>query len=264
MKTGIIYCYFNPISGKRYIGQTTDERNRRSAFRNKELYCTRLGEGGKLSKFDAARKKYGVDTFVYSVLCKIEDDDEQVLHLRLDDLEKYYIKKYDSFHNGYNSTEGGFSGKLSEETKAKISESLKGRPMSKLTYQKLCLTGYPHTEESKRKISEKLRNVIKILLNTQCLENIIQKKVNVRTQNPERESVQEQKMEKVNQFYVLLNLESLLKNLPAKGTLVNGWAEIENLTHKFQTVVEVRLKQLTDTFGNLKNKLWLKEKRRKT
>ena len=73
MKTGIIYCYLNPINGKRYIGQTTDERSRRSAFKTKELYCTKLGEGGKLSKFDAARKKYGIDSFVYTVLCKIED-----------------------------------------------------------------------------------------------------------------------------------------------------------------------------------------------
>lgn len=41
----------------------------------------------------------------------------ELLHQRLDELEQYYIKKYDTFNNGYNSTEGGFSGKLSEETK---------------------------------------------------------------------------------------------------------------------------------------------------
>lgn len=157
MKTGIIYCYFNPINGKRYIGQTVNERSRRSAFKTRELYCTKRGNGGKLSKFDSARKKYGINSFVYTVLCRIQDDNEEILHSRLDDLEKYYIKKYDSFHNGYNSTEGGFSGKLSEETKARISESLKGRPMSELTYQKICLTGYHYSEESKRKISEKAK-----------------------------------------------------------------------------------------------------------
>lgn len=57
-------------------------------------------------------------------------------------------------NNGYNMTEGGYNGLLSEETKQKISDSLKGHKMSLLTYQKLCLTGYPHTEESKKKISE--------------------------------------------------------------------------------------------------------------
>ena len=157
MKTGIIYCYLNPINDKRYIGQTVNEQARKSAFRTKELYCTRLGNGGKLSKFDAARKKYGINTFVYSVLCKIQDDDLEILHNRLDELEQYYIKKYDTFHSGYNSTEGGNSGRLSDETKQKISESLKGRPMSELTYQKLCLVRRPHTEESKKKISEKAK-----------------------------------------------------------------------------------------------------------
>lgn len=67
------------------------------------------------------------------MLCRIQDDDLEKLHDKLDELEKYYIKKYDTFNNGYNSTEGGFSGKLSDETKQKISESLKGRPMSELT-----------------------------------------------------------------------------------------------------------------------------------
>ena len=86
-------------------------------------------------------------------MCKIEDDDEIILHQRLDELEKYYIKKYDSFHNGYNCTEGGFSGKRSNETKSKISESLKGRPMSTATYMNFCLAGHPHTEETKKKLS---------------------------------------------------------------------------------------------------------------
>lgn len=157
MRTGIIYCYLNPINDKRYIGQTINEQSRRSDFRTRELYCTKFGNGGKLSKFDAARKKYGIDTFVYSVLCKIQEDDLEILHNRLDELEQYYIKKYDTFHSGYNSTEGGNSGRLSDETKQKISESLKGRPMSELTYQKLCLVGRPHTEESKKKLSEKAK-----------------------------------------------------------------------------------------------------------
>lgn len=157
MRTGIIYCYLNPINKKRYIGQTINERSRRSAFKTKKLYCTKLNNGGKLSKFDAAREKYGIDIFIYSILCKIQDSNLEKLHDELDKLEQYYIKKYDTFNNGYNSTEGGFSGRLSEETKRKISESLKGRPMSDLTYQKLCLTKYAHTEESKRKISEKAK-----------------------------------------------------------------------------------------------------------
>ena len=45
----------------------------------------------------------------------------------------FYIKKYDSFENGYNSTFGGEGRrgyKLSQETKELISMSLKGKPMN--------------------------------------------------------------------------------------------------------------------------------------
>lgn len=157
MRTGIIYCYLNPINEKRYIGQTINENSRRSAFKTKELYCTKLNHGGKLSKFDAARKKYGIDTFIYSVLCRIQDDDLEKLHDKLDELEKYYIKKYDTFNNGYNSTEGGFSGKLSDEAKQKISESLKGRPMSELTKQNLTFKDHKHSLETRAIISEKAK-----------------------------------------------------------------------------------------------------------
>lgn len=37
-------------------------------------------------------------------------------------------------NHGYNMTEGGYNGLLSEETKQKISEALKGHKMSPLTY----------------------------------------------------------------------------------------------------------------------------------
>lgn len=157
MRKGIIYCYTNKINGKQYVGQTIDEQSRRSAFRTKELYCTKLDSGGKLSKFDAARKKYGIESFEYDILETIEDDNLDNLHINLDLLEQKWIKILDTFKNGYNCTEGGFSGRLSEETKKKISESLKGHSISELTYQKLCLTGYAHTEESKKKISEKAK-----------------------------------------------------------------------------------------------------------
>lgn len=157
MCQGIIYCYRNIVNNKYYVGQTTNEPSRRSAFRTKKFYCTSLNNGGKLSKFDNARHKYGLESFEYLVLDTVEAEDSGQLRIRLDQLEQDYIKKYDSFYNGYNCTEGGFGGRLSEESRHRISDSLKGRPMSPLTYEKLCLTGYPHTEESKKKLSEKAK-----------------------------------------------------------------------------------------------------------
>lgn len=155
---GIIYCYTNKINGLKYIGQTTNEQSRRCSFTNPNArYCTsykQYKEGGKLSKFDQARKDFGLEAFDYEILDIIENEDSEYLIDELNALETYYIKKYDTMNNGYNMTEGGYNGLLSDETKHKISESLKGHKMSELTYQKLCLTGYPHTEESKKKISE--------------------------------------------------------------------------------------------------------------
>ena len=110
--SGIIYCYTNVVNNKKYIGQTTDEKSRRYAFFNREEYCTSHKSGGRLSHFDLARKKYGTNNFTYEVLESIEDNNIDSLYKRLDELEKYYILKYDTFNSGYNSTSGGSSGKI--------------------------------------------------------------------------------------------------------------------------------------------------------
>ena len=155
---GIIYCYTNKINGLKYIGQTTNEIGRRYSFTNPNVrYCTSYEiykQGGKLSKFDQARKDFGLGAFEYKIIDRVENDDKECLISQLNALETYYIKKYDTMNNGYNMTEGGYNGLLSDETKHKISESLKGHKMSLLTYQKLCLTGHPHSEETKERISE--------------------------------------------------------------------------------------------------------------
>ena len=49
-----------------------------------------------------AIRKYGVDKFKITELEKCEEKN-------LDEREVYYISLYNSYHNGYNMTEGGKS-----------------------------------------------------------------------------------------------------------------------------------------------------------
>ena len=149
--TGIIYKYTSP-SGKSYIGQTTRPEGRMEQHR-------RMQDD---SAFHRAIKKYGFDNFKYEVLVTIDLEDKQELKQKLDYFEKFYIRKYKTFENGYNETLGGGGNlgiKISEETRRKISESLKGRTLSEEQKRKLSEVNKgrkfgPMSEEQKRKLSE--------------------------------------------------------------------------------------------------------------
>lgn len=97
---GFIYKVTNKINGKVYIGQTIQSV--------KDRWYRHCGKRG-ISKaemnthFKRAILKYGKDNFTIEVL---ETCDSTLLN----DREKYYIKLYDSFNKGYNSTLGGTDG----------------------------------------------------------------------------------------------------------------------------------------------------------
>jgi group I intron endonuclease len=111
---GYIYGFKSP-SGKWYIGQTKNE----SLFRY--LQISYVSQKAKYrAKFQNAIKKYGLDSFQFYVL-DIAPDSES-----LNELEKEYIKFYNSVENGYNCTYGGDKWELSEESKLKMSNSHTG------------------------------------------------------------------------------------------------------------------------------------------
>jgi group I intron endonuclease len=113
---GVIYCYHCIPTGKKYIGQTVFEERRRGQHRHD---CGR----GVNNKFYRAVRKYGWDNFIYGI---VDEYDTCILN----EQEIFYVDKYNTYHNGYNSTIGGEGcrGFLpSEETKKKQSVAAKNR-----------------------------------------------------------------------------------------------------------------------------------------
>lgn len=136
MITGIIYKYVSP-SNKIYIGQTTNEDKRK-----REHYNCAMNNTDNMI-FHKAIRKYGWNNFTYEVIFNEEFDSLEKCQNKLNEMEQYFIAKYNSYNNGYNSTLGGDTirgYKWSDEAR----ENHKRRIY------------HPHTEEAKQKIREKL------------------------------------------------------------------------------------------------------------
>ena len=96
--------------------------------------------------FMNAIRKYGWDNFKHEILF-VGLDKEEAEHKEIELIAQC---RSDEKAHGYNVEHGGnSSGKMSEETKRKISKSLKGRHTDVAP-----LLGKHHTAETKRKLSE--------------------------------------------------------------------------------------------------------------
>ena len=85
-----IYKITNNINGKVYIGQTNNPKRRFQEHKNKGY--------GEAKILYYAFDKYGIENFSFETIEEVKNYNER---------EKYWIKYYDSFENGYNLTEGG-------------------------------------------------------------------------------------------------------------------------------------------------------------
>lgn len=142
MKTGIIYGYTNLESGKMYIGQTLHPERRWKAHRY-----------GKYKNGWHIDYQNNPDKYEYSV---IEYD---VPEDKLDEREIFWISFFDSYHNGYNLTEGGGGIRgcnVSISTREKLSKINKGKPKTLEQRQKMseAQKGKPKTLEHRQKMSE--------------------------------------------------------------------------------------------------------------
>lgn len=108
---GIIYKIENMINHKVYIGQTSQERGFKDRYcrkgqgiervYNSYLYKQKHNRCYNVHLFKAI-EKYGFDAFVID-----EIFDVALTEYELNEKEIFYIEKFDSFRNGYNSTLGG-------------------------------------------------------------------------------------------------------------------------------------------------------------
>ena len=90
---GKIYIIKNNINTKVYIGQTIQTLGKR--FSNHKI-----ASNFEDTKFYRAIRKYGKENFYIELI-------EEVPQEELNNRECYWIKFYDSYYNGYNSTLGG-------------------------------------------------------------------------------------------------------------------------------------------------------------
>jgi group I intron endonuclease len=111
---GIIYKLTSP-SGKVYIGQTVKSFETRLSKHESAAKNLNKMDGCRL--LNNAIRKYGFDSFEKIVFFECDDSD-------LNEFEQFCIAMLETMApKGYNLTEGGDSGKKSDATKAKMSES---------------------------------------------------------------------------------------------------------------------------------------------
>ena len=150
---GYIYLRTNTVNGKKYVGLTTDLKTRQYNWNN-------LNQPYAGAAINAAREKYGIDAFDFEILKECKDEE-------LDYWEMYYIKELNTkAPYGYNLTDGGEGVKgcnVSEETKKKLSERMKGEnnpfwgkhhTEETKEFLKMINVGKKWTEEQKKKMSE--------------------------------------------------------------------------------------------------------------
>jgi group I intron endonuclease len=140
---GFIYMLTSP-SGKSYIGQTVNTVEERfKKHRTCNSSCTALVN---------AVKKYSWDMFDKSWYeCPNED---------LNKHEEMLIEVLDTIApNGYNLKCGGSNNSPSQETRAKISNTLKGQIISEETKQKMSVSRLGGTHSGGQKISESKKRI---------------------------------------------------------------------------------------------------------
>lgn len=121
-----VYGWKNKINNKWYIGIT--KRDYKTRWHEHEINALSSSKKSqeKLKKFYRAIRKYGLSNFEKHVL-EIQNDNCSLKMLA--QAERFWIKYYNSYSNGYNCDEGGngYGYKQTEEVRNKMSQNRKGK-----------------------------------------------------------------------------------------------------------------------------------------
>ena len=144
----IIYKATNKVNNKVYIGQTKHSLETR---KNRHL---QLAKKGVKTHFYEAIRKYGEDNFEWEIICSAKDKKT------LNELETYYITKYNSIKNGYNMVDGGDNNVMDiESVKTHHAEIMQSEIVRKKISKSMKEYRRKHgfSEEHRRKLSESLK-----------------------------------------------------------------------------------------------------------
>lgn len=130
-KYGIIYCAYNKVNGKRYIGQTSQllcERKSGHYTKDPEIY------------FHRALRKYNINDWEWTIIKECFSKEE------LDEQEDYWINFYDARDpdKGYNIRGGGANAKPTQDMIKHardrfVEEYSKNNPSNKKVYNIRCV-----------------------------------------------------------------------------------------------------------------------------
>lgn len=140
-----IYMIKNMHNNKVYIGQSANINKRWNNHRSK------LENNSHENKhLQDSYNKYGKDNFEYTIICECRKEE-------LNDLEKYYIRKYHSYDNkyGYNLTKGGDQYEFNDDTIEKMRESHKHEyvPIVQFTKDKKLVNKFKSLSEASRSVN---------------------------------------------------------------------------------------------------------------
>lgn len=115
-----IYSITNKINNKKYIGKTC----RSVEYRWKEHIRTARKNDEQHRTLYKAINKYGVENFIVETI-------EECASSLVNEREQYWIKHYNTLHNGYNETLGGDGSFLYDISKEELLECIQQRMTQK-------------------------------------------------------------------------------------------------------------------------------------